>query len=92
MCLWQISDLQQLSNVQGEEDNGGSDQGEEHEEVGELGADDDGNDGRPWVHLWSFCVRPKEFRMQVFEERHGYKALQEKREAKAAKVENISVP
>jgi len=29
--------------------------------------------------------KPKEFRMQVFEERHGYKALQEKREAKAAK-------
>jgi hypothetical protein len=27
--------LQQLSNVQGEEDNGGSDQGEEHEKVGE---------------------------------------------------------
>ena len=35
--------LQQLSNVQGEEDNGGSDQGEEHEEVGELGDDDDGD-------------------------------------------------
>ena len=42
--------VQQLSNVQGEEDNGGSDQGEEHEEVGELGDDDDGNDGHG-VHL-----------------------------------------
>ena len=33
--------LQQLSNVQGEEDNGGSDQGEEHEEVGEPDNHDD---------------------------------------------------
>ena len=32
-----------MSNVQGEEDNGGSDQGEEHEEVGELDDDDDGD-------------------------------------------------
>ena len=42
--------VQQLSNVQGEEENGGSDQGEEHEEVGELDDDDDGNDGHG-VHL-----------------------------------------
>ena len=29
------------------------------------------------------------FSMQVFEERHGYKAIQKEREAKAAEVENI---
>ena len=41
-----------LSNVQGEEDAGGSDQREKYEEVGELyQVVDDGNDGRPRVHL-----------------------------------------
>ena len=40
--------VKQLSNEQGEEDKGGSDQGEEHEEVGEL---DDDDDGHPRVHL-----------------------------------------
>ena len=29
------------------------------------------------------------FSMQVFEERHGYKAIQKEREAKAVEVENI---
>ena len=41
-----------LSNVQGEEDAGGSDQREEYEEVSEhYHVVEDGNDGRPRVHL-----------------------------------------
>ena len=39
-------------------------------------------------HIYDSFVRPKEFRMHVFEEKHGYKVRQKKRQAKAAKVEN----